>query len=94
MTVSQTSQPQSSVLDTSPACPLSVTGCRVEDSERRENSGKESGHSTSTCLEITVMDLIQDPLVDLVNRADGVSNEAFAELLLSAARWQGRRSHK
>ncbi|OAE49233.1 hypothetical protein A7J57_01055 [Agrobacterium tumefaciens] len=39
----------------------------------------------SPIAELTLMDLIHDPLVASLNRADGVSFEAYMQLLLSAA---------
>ncbi|AUC13487.1 hypothetical protein SZ54_5006 [Rhizobium sp. UR51a] len=39
----------------------------------------------SPIVELTLMDLIHDPLVASLNRADGVSFETYMQLLLSAA---------
>jgi|GEM_PF-4314385 len=42
-------------------------------------------------IELSLRDLMHDPLVAAVNRADGVSADAYAQLLQSAARVDLRR---
>ncbi|WP_313602664.1 hypothetical protein [Rhizobium sp.] len=42
-------------------------------------------------IELSLRDLIHDPLVAAVNRADGISADAYAQLLQSAARVDQRR---
>lgn len=42
-------------------------------------------------VELSLTDLIHDPIVAAVNKADKVSREAYMQLLLSAARLEARR---
>lgn len=67
-----------------------------DDTENAPPHGFATGPScesqkTSCVVELSLRELINDPLIALLNRADSISRESFSQLMLSAARLESRR---
>ncbi|GEM_PF-4427269 len=88
VTATLTMHPRSSTLDLSVVDALRMAeSCASGDRELPSHSLPHySVRFNSQIVELTLVDLIHDPLVASLNRADGVSFETYMQLLLSAAR--------
>jgi hypothetical protein len=88
MTQSRSPAFDGSVIDTH-----SLTGnCLVGDpAESLTSLLDHRSRPNSQFVELTLVDLIHDPLVASLNRADDVTFETYMQLLLSAARRNAKR---
>lgn len=93
MTATLTTHPRSSTFDVSVVDALRMAeSCASGDRELSSHPlSHHSGRFNSPIVELTLVDLIHDPLVASLNRADGVSFETYMQLLLSAARVKAER---
>ncbi|MES5100035.1 hypothetical protein ABUK73_17555 [Agrobacterium sp. BA1120] len=93
MTATLTTHPRSSAFDWSVIDALRIAdNCASGDQELPLHSlPHHSVRFNSPIVELTLIDLIHDPLIASLNRADGVSFETYMQMLLSAARVKAER---
>jgi hypothetical protein len=91
MTAEQTRQPESPVIGAPLGDGMSVAQAVCSDGNRLAVTSDLGLRIRASVVELTLSDLIHDPMIAIINRADGISSDTFAQLLMSAARLEEMR---